>query len=66
MTDWEADSRSLADCLKAWHGRPGWTRKRAAGELRVSPDTYEGWRRGRGAAEGMIQRLMTLIDAQGA
>jgi len=63
MHDWEADPRPLADCLKAWHGRPGWTRDRAAAELRVPRPTYDGWCAGRPAAlEPSIRRLMTLVD----
>lgn len=61
--DWEADPRPFAECLKAWHTRPGWSRDRAAAELRTAPTTYYGWCAGRGcAAEGAMRRLMTLID----
>lgn len=62
-SDWEADPRPFAECLKAWHSRPGWSRDRAAAELRTPPTTYYGWCAGRGcAAEGAMRRLMTLID----
>lgn len=64
--DWEADSRPLRDCLKAWHGGHGWTRDQAAGELRVPRSTYDGWCAGRQAErEPTIRRLMTLIDRLG-
>lgn len=63
VIDWEADDRSLADCLKDWHRRPGWTRDTAAAELRVPRSTYDGWCAGRSAAlEPTIRRLMTMID----
>lgn len=61
--DWEADPRPMAECLKEWHARPGWTRNRAAEELRVSRYTYDSWCVGRGpATEQTIRRLMTFID----
>jgi hypothetical protein len=61
--DWEADPRPLAACLKDWHARPGWTRGRAAQELRVPRSTYDGWCVGRPAGlEKSIRRLMTLIS----
>jgi hypothetical protein len=61
--DWEADPRPLADCLKAWHAARGWTRNRAAAELRAPRSTYDGWCAGRPAGfEGTIRRLMTLLD----
>lgn len=62
--DWEADERPFAECLKAWHSRPGWSRDSAAAELRVGRPTYDGWCAGRSAAlEKTIRRLMTYIDA---
>jgi hypothetical protein len=61
--DWETDPRELADCLKAWHGRPGWSRQRAAEELRVPEPTYDTWCGGRPATrERTIRRMMTLLD----
>jgi hypothetical protein len=61
--DWEQDERPLAECLKAWHGRPDWSRQRAANELRISKATYDGWCAGRPAEnERAIRRMMTLID----
>ena len=61
--DWEEDPRSLADCLKAWHGRPGWSRQRAAFELRISLPAYHGWCAGKPAEhEHMTRRMMTLIN----
>jgi hypothetical protein len=60
--DWEADPRQLAECLKEWHGLPGWSRQRAADELRVPMSTYNGWCAGRVAEmERLIRRAMTLI-----
>lgn len=65
--DWEEDGRSLAECLKDWHRRPGWTRDTAAAELRVPRSTYDGWCAGRAPAlEGTLRRLMTLIELHGA
>lgn len=64
--DWETDPRPLADCLKAWHRRPGWSRQRASEELRVPEPTYDTWCGGRPAIrERMIRRMMTLIDRPG-
>lgn len=61
--DWQSDPRDIAECLKSWHSRPGWTRNRAAAELRVSRATYDGWCAGRGVGlEKSIRRLMTFID----
>ena len=61
--DWEQDLRPLAECLKAWHGRDGWTRQRGADELRESKSTYDGWCAGRAAEnESSVRRRMTLID----
>lgn len=61
--DWETDPRPLATCLRAWHGREGWSRARAANELRIPISTYHGWCAGRfSPPEGPIRRLMTLVD----
>lgn len=61
--DWETDPQSFAECLKGWHGRPGWTRDRAAAELRVPRRSYDGWCNGRPCEREMsMRRFMTLID----
>lgn len=51
VRDWEADPRALADCLKEWHGRPGWSRQRATDELRIAKSTYDGWCAGKAGRE---------------
>lgn len=62
---WEADTRPLGECLKAWHSAHGWTREQAAAELRVAVGTYHHWCSGlrSSAVEGMVRRMMDLIDA---
>ncbi len=61
--DWETDPRPLSEVLKSWHSRPGWSRERAASELRVPRPSYNGWCVGRiPQHEAMIRRMMTLID----
>ena len=63
--DWEADSAPIADCLRRWAKRRGWTRLAASGELRVPHSTYDGWCAGRRVVhEKMVRRIMTLLDAQ--
>jgi hypothetical protein len=65
MSDWTTDPRPIAECLKDWHARPGWTRNRAADELCVSRPTYDGWCAGRGIGlEKSIRKLMVLIDRE--
>jgi len=63
--DWEADTRSIADCLPAWEAAHDWSGAEAARQLRVPYLTYRDWRTGRRkpSPEGAIRRLMTLIDA---
>ena len=62
MHDWANDSRALSDCLKAWHGLPGRSRRWAADALGLSIATYDGYCAGKRAVEGPIRKLMTLID----
>lgn len=65
--DWEADPRSLADCLKEWSialngGKRYGARIVGREALRIrSADTYAGLLRGRPTPyEPTIRRLMTL------
>lgn len=70
--DWEADPRPLADCLKEWQlrvnsGREYGARQTAAAALRIGDATYANYLKGRPTPyEGMIRRVMTLIDGRGA
>ena len=61
--DWETDPRPLSECLKAWHGRLGWTRARAASELRVPIATYHEWCDGRPCRyEAAFRLLMSFLE----
>ena len=64
MHDWETDPRPLADCLREWRERHGWSWQQVADELREPLATVQGLAKGREPKTGSKarRRLMTLID----